>query len=191
MIDQGGDYLSALKGNQESLYQSAMDWVVEQMENDFVDTSVRRHVETVKGHGRVDTVEYFQLPVPAPLLGKELWKKLRTIGIAVRTSRQGDKETTEVRYFISSLRLGVKQFARSARGHWGIENSLHWCLDVTFREDESRLRDRRAADNVAWLRRFSLSLLKQQNDKESIAMRRRKAGWNVNYMMQVLGVPTL
>ena len=191
IIDQGGDYLLALKGNQGSLYQSAMDWVVEQMENDFVDTSVRRHVETVKGHGRVDTVEYFQLPVPAPLLGKELWKKLRTIGIAVRTSRQGDKETTEVRYFISSLRLGVKQFARSARGHWGIENSLHWCLDVTFREDESRLRDRRAADNVAWLRRFSLSLLKQQNDKESIAMRRRKAGWNVNYMMQVLGVPTL
>ena len=191
IIDQGGDYLLALKGNQGSLYHSAMDWVIEQMENDFANTPVRRHVETVKGHGRVDTVEYFQLSVPASLQGKELWKKLRTIGVAVRTSRQGDTETTEVRYFISSLPLGVKQFARSTRGHWGIENSLHWCLDVTFREDESRLRDRRAADNVAWLRRFSLSLLKQQKDKESIAMRRRKAGWNVGYMMQVLGTSTL
>ena len=99
----------ALKGNQGSLYQSAMDWVIEQMENDFADTSVRRYVETVKGHGRVDTVEYFQLPVPESLPGKELRKKLRTIGVAVRTSRQVEKETTEVRYFISSLPLVVKQ----------------------------------------------------------------------------------
>ena len=94
-----------------------MDWVIEQMENDFADTSVRRYVETVKGHGRVDTVEYFQLPVPESLPGKELRKKLRTIGVAVRTSRQVEKETTEVRYFISSLPLVVKQFARSTRGH--------------------------------------------------------------------------
>lgn len=191
IIDQGGDYVLALKGNQGSLYQAAMDWVIQQMENDFADTPVRRHVETVKGHGRVDTVEYFQLPIPASLSGKKLWKKLRTIGVAVRTVRQGEKETVGVRYFISSLPLGVKQFARSIRGHWGIENTLHWCLDVTFREDESRLRDRHAADNVAWLRRFSISLLKQQKDKESIAMRRRKAGWNVDYLMQVLGIPTL
>lgn len=189
IVKQGGDYLLALKGNQGSLYHAAMDWVIEQMETDFADTSVRRFVETVKGHGREDTVEYFQMSVPASLPGKDLWKKLRTIGVAVRTSRQGEKETNEIRYFISSLPLGVKHFARSCRGHWGIENSLHWCLDVTFREDDSRLRDRHAADNLAWLRRFSISLLKQQKDKESIAMRRRMAGWNVDYLMQVLGIP--
>lgn len=95
---------------------------------------------------------------------------------------------SEVRYFISSLRLGVKRFARAIRGHWGIENTLHWCLDVTFREDESRLRDRHAADNVAWLKRFAISLLKQRQDKESIAMRRRMAGWNTAYLAQVLGL---
>jgi predicted transposase YbfD/YdcC len=85
----------------------------------------------------------------------------------------------------------VRRFARASRGHWGIENSLHWCLDVTFREDDSRVRNRLAADNHAWLKRFSISLLKQQNDKKSIAMRRRMAGWNVDYLMQALGVKAI
>ena len=191
IIDKGGDYLLALKGNQGNLYQAAMDWVLEQMENDFAKTTVRRFVETVKGHGREDKLEYFQMSAPASLPGKSLWKKLRTIGVAIRTSQQGDKETCDVRFFISSLPLGVRRFANSCRGHWGIENSLHWCLDVTFREDESRVRDRLAADNLAWLKRFSISLLKQQDDKESIAMRRRMAGWNVDYLMQVVGIKTI
>ena len=191
IIEKGGDYLLALKGNQGNLYQAAMDWVLEQMENDFATTTVRRFVETVKGHDREDTVEYFHMPAPASLPGKSLWKKLRTIGVAIRTSLRGGKETWDVRFFISSLHLGVRRFAKASRGHWGIENSLHWCLDVTFREDECRVRDRLAADNLAWLKRFSISLLKQQDDKESIAMRRRMAGWNVDYLMQVLGVKAI
>ena len=95
-----------------------------------------------------------------------------------------------MRYFISSLPLGVKRFAACVRGHWGIENTLHWCLDVTFREDESRVRDRVLADNLAWLKRFAISLLKQVDDKESIAMRRRMAGWNAAYLAKVLGIPS-
>jgi hypothetical protein len=74
------------------------------------------------------------------------------------------------------------------RQHWSIENTLHWCLDVTFREDENRVRERHAANNLAWLKRFAISLLKQQNDKHSIAMRRRIAGWNVDYLTQVVGL---
>ena len=148
---------------------------------------VRRHQETLKGHGRLDTIEYYQFEVPDSLPGRKQWKSLRTIGIAIRTSRHGDKETVDVRYFISSLRLGVRRFAHAVRGHWAIENTLHWCLDVTFREDESRVRDRLAADNIAWLKRFAISLLKQQNDKKSIAMRRRTAGWDTDYLAQVLG----
>ncbi len=84
--------------------------------------------------------------------------------------------------------MGVRRFAAGVRGHWSIESTLHWCLDVTFREDDSRLRDRHAADNVAWLRRFALSLLKQQKDKESVAMRRRMAGWNPDYLAKVIGL---
>lgn len=182
-----GDYILALKGNQGNLHQAVQDWVVAQMENDFADVTMRHHEEVVKGHGRVDQLIYYQLKVPDSLPGRKNWKGLRTIGVAIRISEQGDKQTSEVRYFISSLRLSVKRFAAAVRGHWAIENTLHWCLDVTFREDDSRLRNRYAADNVAWLKRFAISLLKQQNDKESIAMRRRMAGWNTEYLTKVLG----
>jgi predicted transposase YbfD/YdcC len=188
IIDGGGNYVLALKGNQGTLHQAAVDWVIEQMENEFADVVARQYTETMKGHGRLDTIEYYQFKAPRSLPGHSQWKQLRTIGVAIRTSRQSGKETQEVRFFISSLRLSVRRFAAAVRGHWGIENTLHWCLDVTFREDESRLRNRLAADNVAWLKRFAISLLKQQKDKESIAMRRRMAGWNTDYLAQVLGL---
>ena len=174
IINKGGDYLLALKGNQGNLHQAVMDHVIEQMENDFSTTTVDRYVETMNGHGREDTVEYFHLPAPKTLPDASLWKELRTIGVAVRTSLQSGKETTDIRFFISSLSLGVRRFAAAGRGHWGIENSLHWCLDVTFREDDSRVRDRFAADNLAWLKRFAISLLKHRNDKQSVATRRRR-----------------
>jgi predicted transposase YbfD/YdcC len=188
IVDGGGDYVLSLKGNQGNLHKSVEDWITEQMENSFANVTVRKYQQTVKGHGRLDQLTYYQFEAPRTLPGFSNWKKFRTIGIAIRVSEQGEKVTREVRYFISSLGLGVKRFAGAVRGHWGIENTLHWCLDVTFREDESRLRDRHAADNVAWLKRFAISLLKQCQDKESIAMRRRMAGWNTDYLAQVLGL---
>ena len=191
IIERGGDFVLALKGNQGKLHQAVVDWVLEQMENDFMDVTVRRHIETVIGHGRIDTVEYFHFNAPKSLPGFSCWQGLKTLGVAIRTSKQGEEQTTAVRFFISSLSLGVRRFAHAVRGHWAIENTLHWCLDVTFREDENRVRERRAADNLAWLKRFTLSLLNQQTDKNSIAMRRRKAGWNVGYLMQVLGITRL
>jgi predicted transposase YbfD/YdcC len=190
IIDRGGDYILALKGNQGNLHKAVEDWIIEQMQNDFANVTARKHQETVRGHGRIDTLTYYQFNAPETLPGRSNWKGFRTIGVAIRVSEQGDKVTREVRYFISSIRLGVKRFARGVRSHWGIENTLHWCLDVTFREDESRLRNRHAADNVAWLKRFAISLLKQCKDKESIAMRRRMAGWNTEYLSQVLGLST-
>lgn len=188
IIKGKGDYVLALKGNQGKLHQAVVDYIGIHMENDFADVPVRQYEEVVKGHGRVDTLLYYQLSAPASLPGRKSWKGLRTIGMAIRISQQNGKETSEVRYYISSLRLGVRRFAESVRGHWGIENTLHWCLDVTFREDDSRLRNRHAADNLAWLKRFAISLLKQQTDKVSIAMRRRMAGWNVDYLAQVVGI---
>ena len=188
IIDGRGDYVLSLKGNQGNLHQAVEDWIIRQMENDFADVTVRKYEEIVKGHGRVDHLVYYQFRVPDSLPGRAKWKGLRTIGIAIRMTQQGNVETCDTRYFISSLRLSIKRFAAAVRGHWGIENTLHWCLDVTFREDESRLRNRHAADNVAWLKRFAITLLKQCDDKESIAMRRRMAGWNTDYLAQVLGL---
>jgi predicted transposase YbfD/YdcC len=188
IIDGGGDYVLSLKGNQGNLHKAVVTWIDEQLSNGFPNVTVRKYVQTVKGHGREEVLTYYQFEAPKTLPGFSNWKKLRTIGIAIRVSTEEDKVTREVRYFISSLRLSVKRFAGAVRGHWGIENTLHWCLDVTFREDESRLRNRHAADNVAWLKRFAISLLKQCTDKESIAMRRRMAGWNTDYLSQVLGL---
>jgi len=91
-----------------------------------------------------------------------------------------------MRYYISSLAVSVKRFARAVRGHWGIENSCHWTLDVTYREDESRIRDVRMRENFAWLNRFTLSLLKQHPASESIAMKRRSCGWSDDFLTQVL-----
>ncbi len=100
------------------------------------------------------------------------------------------KETAEIRYYISSLPVGVKRFAHAVRAHWGIENSCHWSLDVTYREDDSRIRDEHMRENFAWLNRFTLSLLKQHPGRESLAMKRRSCGWNEDYLMQVLTAET-
>lgn len=186
IIDGGGDYLLALKGNQETLFESAKAYIEEQAENDFADCEARQHVTKEKGHGRQETRTYIQLPVPKDLAGAARWPQLLTLGVAILHCVTNGKETIDVRYFISSLAMGVKQFAHSARSHWGIENSCHWCLDVTYREDESRLREVQARENFAWLRRFTLSLVKQHSSKGSVAMRRQECAWDENYLLQVL-----
>ena len=122
---------------------------------------------------------------------REKWAGLNTIGVAIRVSVANEKESIDTRYYLSSLPLNVKKFASSVRGHWAIENTLHWCLDVTFREDESRLRDRIAAENLAWIKRFAIGLIKQNPSKNSIAMQRRMAGWNEDNQTQILGLSTL
>jgi predicted transposase YbfD/YdcC len=190
IIGGKADYVLALNGNQGKLHQSAMECIEGAMENDFVNVACRKYKVSMKGHGRSDKIIYYQFIVPDKVLVHHNWKGLRTIGVAIRHSKSSKGESDEVRYFISSLPLSVKRFAACVRGHWGIENTLHWCLDVTFREDESRVRDCVLADNLAWLKRFAISLLKQVPDKESIAMRRRMAGWNSNYLAKVPGIPT-
>ena len=96
------------------------------------------------------------------------------------------KETVEVRYSISSLGVGVKRFAHAVRSHWSIENTCHWSLDITSREDESRIREKHLRENFAWLNRFTLSLLKHHPGRESLAMKRRSCGWSDDFLMEVL-----
>jgi predicted transposase YbfD/YdcC len=186
IIEQKADYVLALKGNQETIHQAVIDYINRQLENDFAGVAMRRLVTTETGHGREEVRSYFQMPVPADLAEGERWKGLRTIGLVVGTRIRDGQETTELRYYLSSLPLGVKRFARAVRGHWGIENGCHWSLDFTFREDESRIREKNLRENFAWLNRFLLSLLKQHPGRDSIVMRRRACGWDENFMLQVL-----
>jgi len=186
IVEQGADYVLALKGNQETLHNAVIEYIDKHSENDFADIEVQRHTTTEKGHGREETRSYFQMPVPSDLPGLELWKGLKSIGVAITACMCDGKETLEMRYYISSLEVSVQLFAHAVRSHWGIENGCHWTLDMTFREDESRIRDRNLRENFAWLNRFVLSLLKQHPDKESIAMKRRGCGWDENAVLQVL-----
>ena len=184
IIEGEADYVLALKGNQETLHQAVIDYIDEQLEGNLVDA--QEHVTTEKGHGREEARTYLQDPAPEKLPEFMRWKGLKSIAMATSRCLRDGHETVEVRYYISSLTLDVKRFARAARGHWGIENSCHWTLDMTFREDESRLRERNLRENFAWLNRFALSLLKQHPGRESLVMKRRSCGWSDAFLMEVV-----
>jgi predicted transposase YbfD/YdcC len=186
IVESDADYVLSLKGNQDSIHKGVVAYVDKHMENDFANVTTRRHTTKDKGHGREETRTYIQLPAPKDLPGFDLWKGLKTIGVAIAFCLRDGKETADVRYFLSSLPLGVKRFARAIRSHWSIENSCHWTLDMTYREDESRIRDANIRENIAWLNRFTLSLLKQHPGKESIVMKRRKCAWSETYLTEVL-----
>ena len=191
IVDSGADYVLALKGNQETLHQEVIDYVEEQSKNDFADAKARRHVSRETGHGRQEIRSYLQMPVPAELRGREQWQGLKSVGMATLVCLRDGKETAETRYYISSLPVGVRLFAHAVRSHWAIENSCHWSLDMTYREDESRIRDPHLRENFAWLNRFTLSLLKQHPGKDSIAMKRRSCGWSEDFLLEVVTGATL
>lgn len=184
IIKGGADYVLALKGNHETLHQAVIDHIDEQLDGDL--SKAQEHVTIEKGHGREEMRTYLQLPAPEDLPGYELWKGLKSIGLVSSRILRDGKETIEFRYYLSSLTVDVKLFAHAVRSHWGIENSCHWSLDITYREDESRIRDKHLRENFAWLRRLTLSLLKQHPGSASVAMKRRSCGWSEDFMLEVL-----
>jgi predicted transposase YbfD/YdcC len=187
IVASEADYVLALKGNQETLHKAVIDYMDEQSKNDFADCKARRHQTKEKGHGREETRSYIQVPVPKDLKNLELWKGLKSVGMATLVCLREGKETSETRYFISSLEVRVKQFARAIRSHWGIENGCHWSLDMIYRDDESRIREPNLRENFAWLNRFTLSLLKQHPDKkQSTVMKRRSCGWSEEFLLEVI-----
>jgi len=186
IVDSGADYVLALKGNQETLHQEVIDYIDQQSKNDFVDAQARRHITQEKGHGREETRSYMQMPVPETLRQLELWKGLQSIGVVTSVCLRDGKETIETRYYISSLPVRVKAFAHAVRSHWAIENSCHWSLDMTYREDESRIRDKHLRENFAWLNRFTLSLLKLHPGRTSLVMKRRSCGWCEEFLLEVV-----
>jgi len=186
IVDARGDYILALKKNHSKLHDAIIEYVNEHVNDNFACIKKREFITDETGHGRHDVRTYYQFPLPKKLRDEVGFKKLKTIGVALSRSEKNGTETVDVRYFISSLKQGVKQLAKAIHSHWQIENSCHWSLDVTYREDESRTRHRKLAENFAWLRRFTLSLLKQYPGKQSLIMKRRICGWNDTVLLQVL-----
>ena len=187
IVDRGGNYVLPVKGNQGNLEEALEEFFDDHLEDDFARVKVSRCEAEECHHGRKEHRMYVQVDVPRSLACRKEWSGLRTLGLVIRTREIDGKETGEVQYYISSLKRNVKLFARAVRGHWGIENTCHWSLDMTFREDESRARERHVAENLSWLRRFALGLIKQHPDqKMSLVMKRRACGWNTDFLTEVL-----
>ena len=188
IIEGEADYVLALKGNQETLHEAVIEHILDQWEDDFARVRARRHQTRETGHGREETRTYIQMPVPEDLPTPNLWAGLKSIGVVISETRRDGRTADEVRYYISSLPVeaDAATFAHAARSHWGVENGCHWTLDVTFREDESRIREKGLRENMAWLNRFCLSLLKQHPGRRSVAMKRRSCGWSDDFLMQVV-----
>ncbi len=186
----GGDYVLALKENHETLYQDVQQLFTEGLENDFAGLEHHAYTTREEDHGRRETRHYHVVALPKELAEKhDCWEGLRSVGMVFSERQVGNEEATcETRFYLSSLTAKVKTFARAVRGHWGIENSLHWVLDVSFREDESRLREGHGPENLALLRRLAVALLqKEKTKKVGIAAKRKIAGWDDAYLCKVLG----
>lgn len=187
LVENDADYLLALKGNHSDLRDQVALFFQEQLNNDFKDISVDHH-RTIDGeHGRIDTREYWTSSDISWLQGREDWQNLQTICMVRRTREFDDKVEHQTSYYISTFESDAKKFARGARGHWGVENRLHWVLDVSFNEDQSRIRKDNAPENFAVLRHIALNMIKKETSlKKSIKAKRLRAGWDDDYLLKVL-----
>ena len=187
IIDKGADYVLALKENQGTLHQN-----VELFFRDYLSSVTNQpafdfYQSTDGDHGRVEIRKYWTTSDINWLQGKEAWQNLTTIGMVQRERHVGDDISIETSYYISSIENDAKRFAHAVRSHWSIENSLHWVLDVSFREDESRIRKDNAPQNFAVLRHMALNLLKRETSlKKSIKSKQLRAGWDNDYLAKVL-----
>ncbi len=187
IVKGGGDYLLAVKDNQPTLSEAIESFFLDRYEqDDFSQHGCLRHKTTQRSRGRLEERYYTIAPVPPSMKSFcRAWKDLTSIGQVVTLTEHGDQQSCEVRYYISSREPKVKEFASSVRKHWSIE-SMHWILDVVFAEDASRIRNGDGTENFGFLRKFVLSLLKQDTSQGSLKGKRKRAGWNTQFLEKLL-----
>lgn len=188
IIAAGADYVLAVKDNQPTLHEEVHQLFMDGLENDFADLEHRYHKTSERGHGRVETRHYHLVKVPVELARKHAaFKGLKTLGMVFSERQVGEgPASAETRFYISSTDLKVRAFAQAVRGHWSIENNLHWQLDVTFGEDQNRVKDRKAAENLALLRKLTLMLLKAHPSKDSLNRKRFAAALDPTFLEEIL-----
>jgi predicted transposase YbfD/YdcC len=200
IVEADADYVLALKGNQETVHEEVKTFLDETLAEKqgprlpgaklSLAAATLAAWETVeKDHGRLETRRYYQSTHLAWFADLDKWEGLQSVGMVEAVREIGGKRTVERRYYLSSLPLDVPLFAGAVRGHWGVENKVHWLMDVCFREDQSRARAGYAAENLATLRRLALNLLKREKTKKrGIKGKQLNASWNHAYLLQLLGI---
>jgi predicted transposase YbfD/YdcC len=187
IVEAGANYVLAVKGNQPTLHDGLIFFFADHLADDFARLKVRRHETHEHGHGRDEMRFYYVCSVPKHLPDQERWRKLRAIGLAINNTIRNGKECIEYRYYILSTFPSAQRFAEAVRSHWSIENRLHWQLDVTFQEDQCRIRKGHADANFSSLRRTALSLLKNNRTKKvGVKNKRLVAALSDNYLTEVL-----
>jgi len=187
IVARGGEYVLALKGNQSKLAEAVEELFIDADARDYAGWPMDYYETNERGHGRVERRRYWTLTAVDKLPQAGEWRHLNMVGM-VQSERQVEGKTThETRFYIASTGADARRFAWAVRNHWGIENGLHWCLDIGFREDESRLRNRQAATNLAVMRHITLGLLKKDKTiKGGIKTKRLVAGWDEDYLAKLL-----
>lgn len=184
IVENGGDYVLTVKDNQPSLLAAIQACFQQAIETGFADVQHDAFQTQERGHGRRDTRSYEIITNPSLPMQAD-WANLNVIGLCYHESTQGDKVSEELRYFIGSRTASAEVYGQALRNHWRIENTLHWQLDVTFDEDNNRVRRRHGAENLALVRRLALSLLKQHPGKESIACKRLHAALDPAFLLEI------
>lgn len=186
IIAKGGDYVLTVKGNQERLLTDIQETVAKAMDEQLAKHQVAMITTKEAGHGRQEERTYTVITNLEHIRDQAAWPGLKVVGMCCRTRIVNGKETTEAHYFIGSRRMGAGKYAEVLRRHWSIENNLHWHLDISFGEDDSRIHDRNAAENFAVMRKLALGLLKRNPEKLSIARKRKQAALDPDFLAATL-----
>jgi predicted transposase YbfD/YdcC len=186
IVEGGGDYLLVVKDNQEHLLEDIQECMSETLDHGQAGRDYQIYEKAEQGHGREEKRTYVVIPEPEGIRQQEQWPKLRVVGMCCSERTIQGETTTEVRYFVGSKKASARYYGRALRNHWQIENNLHWQMDVAFGEDQNRTQERCAAANLALVRRIALGLLKQHPSKQSIRNKRLQAGWDTNFLAEVI-----
>lgn len=185
ILDKKADYVLAVKGNQPSIHGEIQSFF-EGFFSGTLPLEVQQCETIDKGHGRIETRRYYIADATEWLSKKDEWPGLQTMGCVESVRETNSGITTEFRYYISSLPMNITPFSQAVRGHWGIENGLHWVMDIVFRDDECRIRKKHGPANFVTIKHIAQNMLKKAPSKASMRVRRKRAGWDDMFLESVL-----